>query len=591
MFLVKDVINIVDIALKYSRGESLTSILLSVDAKYANLQLSEVFKTLLHFDTAPINQSYRLSNQVKQKTLNLKTIISVNRFFNTKHDEIILYEYFHSLQEDGFLLIAIPSYSYDFDYQNQCIENLCNSTRSLFEILNIKKTESGSIFCLKKNNYLIPEKSTYQKWTFGFITNGTKNEFINNQIERIASLGLDEWEVIVCGTFTLTSSSQKHVRYIPFTEKDDKGWITKKKNLICQAATYENLVILHDRYIIPLDFVEKMEAWGNDFDLLGARQIYHPSQLDRTPIRCQDWMTYSRPLEAEKEDRSCDNIGLLEPHDWDKWCYITGGVYIVKRSLMLKVPQDEDLFWNEVEDIKFCHDFTKAGYLIRFNPNLVFESISYRWPALVIQYRQNPYQLGKKTTSQETLIYWYLILLDSLFLSKEIQQALNQFANDFFYKIKKEIVKNPNFDFKETVCPEIINFRQLNQWCTEVMITPLISESIKNLDEVTQTRLAFNLIIGRPPSPNEEVVWVEKHKKFEDIVGDLLFGAEFQYRIRSAARAKYTPNSNDDLLLKIISIFKPLILLIIAIFINLIIISDYRLFRFVKKLIKKIIGR
>lgn len=586
MLLAKDVINIVDIALKYSRGESFDSILLSIDA---NVELNEVFKTLLHFDTAPINQSYRLSNQVKQKNLHLNSIISINRLFNTKYDEIILYEYFHSLQEEGFLLIATHLHSYHFDNPNKYIEKIQNSTQLLFQILNIKETEFGSILCLKKTS-IITENSSYQKWSFGFITKGDKDEFIESQIKRILKFSLESYEIIICGIYkhTITNS---HVKYIPFTEKDDKGWITKKKNLICQAATYENLVILHDRYIIPLDFVEKMEAWGNNFDLLGARQIYHPSQLDRTPIRCQDWMTYSRPLEAEKEDRSCDNIGLLEPQDWDKWCYITGGVYIVKRSLMLKVPQDEDLFWNEVEDIKFCHDFTKAGYLVRFNPDLVFESISYRWPALVVQYQQNPYQLGKKTTSQETLIYWYLILLDSIFITKEIQLALNQFANNFLNRIKNEIINNHTLEFNQTVCPNIINFRQLNLWCKEILIIPSVCDSIKNIDEVTQTRLAFNLIIGRPPSPNEEVVWVEKHKKFDEIIGHLLSGAEFQYRIRSAARAKYTPNSNDNVLLKIISMFKPLILFIIAIFINFLIISDSRLFIFVKKIIKKIIGR
>ncbi|BAZ17114.1 hypothetical protein NIES4071_89920 [Calothrix sp. NIES-4071] len=539
---------------------------------------SEFHTTDFCIDNLPINQCYRIS----QKFHEIKIIISSGKLFISKYDWIIWYEYYSILEPSGYLLILTE--------KNYDELNIPEYFQSKFKLLNQFHVEQNTYcFCLQKTDVCnLYKLDDIQKWSFGFITNGSKNEFINEQINRIANLGLDEWEVVICGTFELSLSHQEHVKYIPFTEQDDKGWITRKKNLICQAATYENLVILHDRYIIPLDFLEKMKLWGNNFDLLGARQIYYPSPLDRTPIRCQDWMTYSRPLEVEKKDRSCDNIGLLQAEDWDKWCYITGGLYIVKRSLMLKVPQDEDLFWNEVEDIKFCHDFTKAGYLIRFNPYLIFESVSYRWTALAVQYNQNQHQLGEKRISQETLTYWYLLLLDLLFLSNEIKQALNLFADDFLNKIKHNILHNPNNCLNKIQRYDITKVGQLKQFCQEILLMPQVYESIKNIDKVTQTRLAFNLILGRSPSPHEEVIWLEKHKPFDEIVIDLLSLPDFQYKISNNARAKYTKEQNYNLLLKIILLIKPLILFVIALITNLVIFNP-QIFVLTKKIIKTII--
>ena len=43
---------------------------------------------------------------------------------------------------------------------------------------------------------------------------------------------------------------------ISFTEKDDLGWITRKKNLIAETAKFENLAIVHDRIFFETDWYE-----------------------------------------------------------------------------------------------------------------------------------------------------------------------------------------------------------------------------------------------------------------------------------------------------------------------------------------------
>ncbi|MCY7332686.1 MAG: hypothetical protein LH649_08515 [Pseudanabaena sp. CAN_BIN31] len=531
-------------------------------------------------NSSSANQLYRIPTAFKKADIRL--LISADRFFHTKYDPVILREYYDTLSSLGYLLVITE--------KNQHI-NLFKDFSDKFKLVNnIQVCLNKNLFCLcfqKKIDLNLTNQDNISKWTFGYITNGTKNDFINNQIQRIKNLGLEEWEIIICGKYNLFGSTDNHIKYLPFSENDDKGWITKKKNLICENAKYENLVILHDRYIIPLNFLEKMKEWGNDFDLLGARQIYYPSHLDSTPVRCQDWMTYGKELEIGRKDRSADDVGILEPHDWDKWCYITGGLYIVKRSLMLKIPQDESLFWNELEDIKFCHDFTKAGYLIRFNPYLEFESVSYRWPALVVQYKLDTKQLGLKKTSRETLMYWYFYLIDYLVIAKEIKSSLEKLGNDFLQKAKFTIGRSEDLSIAESKLSAIQNIRDLNNWCTDVLNTGSISQQIENLDKISQIHLAFNLILARRPSPYEEIFWENKKQMFTKTISDLLRETEFQYRIRTLARTTHEITKKDILVLKLLSFIKPIIILIIMILIDSTRSNSQRL-SFIKKLIKKI---
>jgi hypothetical protein len=289
-------------------------------------------------------------------------------------------------------------------------------------------------------------------------------------------------------------------------------------------------------------------------------------------------------LETEKIDRSCSDIGILDPRDFDKWCYITGGVYIVKRSLMLQIPQDENLFWNDVEDIKFCHDFTKEGYLIRFNPKLEFESASYRWPPLVLQYRYNQHKLGKKITSRETLLYWYFVLLDTLLLSKEIESSINQFRESFLTNVNTDEIK----DLDKINLERVKNFKDLDNWCKSILLQYSICKATDVIEASAQIQLAFKIVIGRSPSSYEESMWLQKKQTFPQMVSDLVTGKEFQYKIRSNARLKYKINSKDIVLIKFISSVKPFILTILWILIDFISSSKNRL-RFIKKLIKKLI--
>jgi hypothetical protein len=355
------------------------------------------------YDTKIVDQTYRLSKECQNS--NVKLIVSLDRLFWTKFDRIIINEYYYSLNENSYLVFIVSPKFNDSAYYLK--ELLLKEYRESFEFISCTKINNCDIVCFRKTDIRRVEESDIRKWTFGFIGNGKKDNFIAEQIKRIEALPLKDWEVIICGTYNLPLQNGK-VRYINFTENDDKGWITKKKNLIAQAATYENLVILHDRYIIPDDFVEKMEEWGNDFELLGAKQVLYRSPLKIHLLRIQDWMMSDYGIHADKDARWQFNYFFLEYTDWDILAYITGGLYIVKKSLMLKLPQDEEMFWNSPEDIKFAQDFSTNGYCVRINVNLQFETVSFSHQVETVPFRiVNPKRyLGNiKTDIQPSYIY------------------------------------------------------------------------------------------------------------------------------------------------------------------------------------------
>ena len=65
------------------------------------------------------------------------------------------------------------------------------------------------------------------KWTFGIVSNGLRKDWINLTIQSIRNQKIPQYEIIICGNYT--GKKETDIKYIPFKERDDKGWITKKK--------------------------------------------------------------------------------------------------------------------------------------------------------------------------------------------------------------------------------------------------------------------------------------------------------------------------------------------------------------------------
>lgn len=230
-------------------------------------------------------------------------------------------------------------------FQRQYTINNHSLKRNIF---NLSIAKEVSIF---------KEEDGIDHWTFGMVTNGVRSDYIERSIGSIRNLGIPHYEIIICGYYPFHKG--KDIRYIEFRERDEKGWITKKKNLIAGNATYTNLCIFHDRMVFEQNWYKGMKKYGNYFEVLSCVQKLEDG------ARAGDWVSANVPL---KDPGLVYRVEELDYRDWDKYIFISGQMIIIKKHVWRDVSWNETLYWKEREDIEYSYRLTERGYLPRFNP-------------------------------------------------------------------------------------------------------------------------------------------------------------------------------------------------------------------------------
>ena len=176
--------------------------------------------------------------------------------------------------------------------------------------------------------------------TFGIITGGGQNAFLNEIINSIESEEIPQYEVIIIGSCSIERANT--VIY-DFPPDKQVPWITKKKNIIAQLAAHETIVFLHDYiklekgwYAGFLRFLNENPEW--DVAMCKMKRI--------TGERAIDWM-------GLPNDPIYGNI--LLPYDYSnpKGLYVPGNFFMVKRDFLRKHPLDEQRLWGDGEDIEW----------------------------------------------------------------------------------------------------------------------------------------------------------------------------------------------------------------------------------------------
>lgn len=217
-----------------------------------------------------------------------------------------------------------------------------------------KWLDESIIMTVKVNRKVVaPAK---EGWTFGIIYDGSK---LNNLTEFIKSVegmrGLREYEIVICGP-RVDAMETDRVKFVEFTDKfSTYGWITEKKNVIVKEAQFENLCILHNRYVLDPGFLEGFEQFGYDFDAISCRQI------EKNGRRFPDWVATSGWW-------TLNAVSILEINDYNHNIYINGGFIVAKRTTLLKNPWNPLIFWNQAEDVELSRRLSEAGIVARFNP-------------------------------------------------------------------------------------------------------------------------------------------------------------------------------------------------------------------------------
>lgn len=201
--------------------------------------------------------------------------------------------------------------------------------------------------------------------TFGVITDGRKPDSVSRFVESVMRLqGLQdvESEVVVCGPAGCTDHLVIGAGETRLVEQPEEfaaqGWITRKKNLVVQAARGDVVVVAHDRYELAPDFLVELQAFGGDFSVVVCRQ----ETLDGR--RFPDWVSIGAAWNWAA-------IGMLAYGDWEPGHYVNGGVMIARRDVLAAHPWNDLLFWNQAEDVELSRRFLVAGVVPRLARRVV----------------------------------------------------------------------------------------------------------------------------------------------------------------------------------------------------------------------------
>lgn len=205
------------------------------------------------------------------------------------------------------------------------------------------------------------------KWTFGITTsflNITKNsdgvyqidDSIKHIIESIyiQNIPQDKFEIIIIGANSIggdiTFNNNIHVKY--FDESIKNKWITKKKNIIFDAAKFENIMIMHDYFVLDTNWYAGFQQFETDWDVCMIKI------RNKDGTRWRDWILWwcgTAPYRIEH------NGILLEPnrllYDDNRFTntdmYINGSVIIGKKEYLINNKFDENLCWGQGEDCEW----------------------------------------------------------------------------------------------------------------------------------------------------------------------------------------------------------------------------------------------
>ena len=228
-----------------------------------------------------------------------------------------------------------------------------------FDICHEATDVQGVLQIVIRNRARACRPTAIEGLSFGVITNGQRPEYLKALFDSIKALDNPSQipiEILVCSPDKVRDQllqSGYDITHVPDPAGfDSLGWITKKKNLLVSKATQRHVVIAHDRYWFPADFLQKLIEFGGDFSALTCRQTLPDGR------RFPDWVTMG-------SEWSWTSPAVLAYGDWSRHIYINGGLIIANTDVLRSTPWNEMLFWNQAEDVELTRRLMRAGHVPR----------------------------------------------------------------------------------------------------------------------------------------------------------------------------------------------------------------------------------
>lgn len=215
------------------------------------------------------------------------------------------------------------------------------------------RTEGSLEF--KKIRASRPWSSGRPECSLGYITDGKNLDMIRRSLEVLETqvTGLGPSEILVAGPESALRPLRENFPQIKcvgdFQHDDVRGPINRKKALIIDAATRENLLLAHDRFFFDSTFWTRLNDYGNYFDFYNCRHC----AVDRAPheVEVSGGYGYHRPPISGFSYAA--RSGSCEKHESNPHFYNNGGLYIGKSSWFRGGRWPGHLHWGDLEDVHF----------------------------------------------------------------------------------------------------------------------------------------------------------------------------------------------------------------------------------------------
>lgn len=216
-------------------------------------------------------------------------------------------------------------------------------------------------------------------WSFCIPTGGDDASFLNAAVERILALDIAQKEIVLCGTPGANFRFPNEVRVIPDPCKGGPLFLGAKKNALARAAAHQNLCIVHDRLLLPTDFLDAIKRYGDGFGFATLPSLYFEDHNMSRGYRYSDYhsmgfrgrnllLATDTSVSATQDDFTTPFAPALVPatcangqfrytplYDRAEFSYATGSLYICKQSTWLTCSQHEALSWDAYEDVEHAY--------------------------------------------------------------------------------------------------------------------------------------------------------------------------------------------------------------------------------------------
>jgi len=251
---------------------------------------------------------------------------------------------------------------------DELMEKIYLFCRGNVSLLSIDESQSRRTAYLK---IITPKRHTNMKsLSIGIITSGKNDDFLVRILNSVSTLNGNEGfkiEVLVAAPIGYIPPSEitRLIDTIVFMDDPDNlpPMISKKKNLFVDAATYENIIISHDRYVFSPEIIETLKNFGGDFDICALQTT------DSNNLEFPHWTAYANGWKS----------GLrIAENDFDPNIFLNGGLFLVKKSVLKAVPLNPLLGWGYGEDVEWSRRLTHSGVTPKFVSGLGVKTLDHR---------------------------------------------------------------------------------------------------------------------------------------------------------------------------------------------------------------------